>query len=349
MNNTKCSSYHKTQEEHDREHLNFLIYAPGIFKRAFKEGLDKVALIYRNETGKVLKTYGPMEWPNYGNDEYEDIWKTNDIDRFPDVVAAMGFGDFVRKEFMERFVRKGYFKCVWNGPMSNVFEEAGFTDFHGWYTPYAVVPFVMLVDRKRLGGLWAPRRWKDLLEPRFRNNIIISSTGEGAANVPLLYIYKEFGEEGITRLAANIKAIWPAAQIAREAGSFNKQGAAVYILSWFFAKSCPRTDTVSVIWPKDGVYTSPLYLLVKESCVNDMKAIIQFMTGSEFGAESARICLPVAHPHVDNGLPKGASLKWLGWNYVQSLDTAELREYSHGLFMSKWRNAEHVKEKQGGI
>jgi ABC-type Fe3+ transport system substrate-binding protein len=349
MNSTKLSLYNRVEIDQESKHLNFLIYAPGIFKRTFKEGLDNVTQIYRNETGNDLKTYGPIEWPNNGNDEYEGIWKTTNIDYFPDVVAAMGFGDFVRKEFVEKFVRKGYFKSGWNGPMSSVFEKAGFIDTHGWYTPYAVVPFVMLVDRKRLGGIRTPRQWTDLLAPQFRNKVIISQSGNGAANVPLLYIYKEYGEDGIQQLAANIKAIWPAARIAREAGSYNTEGAAVYILSWFFAHSSTKIETISVIWPEDGAFTSPLYLLVKESKVKEMRAIVQYMTGLDLGAKSARFCLPGLHPGVDNALPEGASFKWLGWDYIQSHDTAELREYSHALFMSKWNNTKHNDEEHKDI
>ncbi|MFH0976268.1 MAG: ABC transporter substrate-binding protein [Spirochaetota bacterium] len=349
MNSIKHSPFNRAEKEQEREHLNFLIYAPGIFKRTFKEGFDNVARIYRNETGHDLKIYGPMEWPNHGNDKYEDIWKTSNIDCFPDVVAAMGFGDFVRKEFVEKFVKKGCFKSGWDRPVSSVFEKAGFIDPRGWYTAYSVVPFVMLVDRKRLGDLQMPRQWKDLLTPQFRNKVIISQSGNGAANVPLLYIYKEMGEEGITRLARNIKAIWPAARIAREAGSDSTEGAAVYILSWFFANSCVKTKSVSVVWPEDGAFTSPLYILVKESKAKEMKAIVQYITSFELGAKSAQFCLPVLHPGVDNSLPEGATFKWLGWDYIQSHDTAELREYSHALFMFKWKDTKHYGEEYKNI
>lgn len=329
------------KKEQERNHLNFLIYTAGIVKRTFKEGLDNVVQAYHNETGNNLKIYGPMEWPNQDDDEYEDIWKTTDIDYFPDVVAAIGFGDLFRKEFVDKFVKKGCFRSVRDMPMSSVFEKAGFRDPHGSYTIYAVVPFVMLVDKARLGDLRAPRQWKDLLKPCFHNNIIISSSGNGVANVPLLYLYKEFGEEGIARFVANIRAIWPAARIAREAGSVNTAGAAIYVLSWFFAQSCPRTETVSVVWPEDGAVTSPFYLLVKESKAREMRAIVQYVTGSRLGEESARLCLPALNPDVDNALPEGALFKWLGWDYIQSHDTAELREYSHELFMFKWKNAKH--------
>jgi len=224
--------------------------------------------------------------------------------------------------------------------LNKAFEKAGFRDPNGWYTIYSVVPFVMLIDREKLSGLKAPEQWKDLLSPRFRDNVIISSTGNGAANVPLLYIYKEFGEEGIMRFADNIKAIWPAARIAKQAGLSDMPGAAVYVVSWFFARSCPRTETVSVVWPEDGAVTSPLYLLVKESKTPEMSAIIRYIMGAPLGDQSAGFCLPVLNPDVDNGLPENASFNWIGWDYVQSHDTAELREYSQALFMSKWKSSQ---------
>jgi ABC-type Fe3+ transport system substrate-binding protein len=197
----------------------------------------------------------------------------------------------------------------------------------------------MLVDRTKLDGVPEPIFWRDILKPEFRDKLIISSTGEGAANVPILYIYREYGENGVKRLAENIREIWPAARIAREAGS-RDDGAAVYILSWFFAKSCHRTEngTVAVVWPEDGAYTSPLYLLVKKSKIESMSSIVKYMTGTKYGNHSSRFCLPVLNPDVDNSLPVGASLKWLGWDFVFSHDTAEMREYSQNLFMQFWKN-----------
>ncbi len=319
-------------------HINFLIYTPGIFKRTFKEGLDEVLRKYRDETGRDLTTYGPLEWPYDGIDEYEEVWRIEDIDEFPDIVAALGFGNLMKKDFIERFVAKGHFQSAWDGPFGEPFEKAGFKDPDGWYTIYSVVPFVMLVDHGRLGGLHAPRQWKDLLAPEMRDKIIISSTGNGAANVPLLYIYKEFGEEGLFRLADNIKEIWPAAEIAKHAGSSGMPGAPVYVVSWFFARSCPRPGSVSVVWPEDGAPTSPMYLLVKKTKARDMSLITHYVTGPELGRKSSGFCLPVVNPAVNNWLPENASFKWIGWDYIRSHDIAELRQYTGTLFMSRWKN-----------
>jgi hypothetical protein len=108
------------------EKLNFLIYAPGIVKRDLKDGLHDVISEYRDKTGNILTTYGPMEWPSHDNDEYEDISKAEDIDHFPDVVAAMGFGDFFRRGFIDRFVKSGYFKNAWEGPVNPILTRQDF-------------------------------------------------------------------------------------------------------------------------------------------------------------------------------------------------------------------------------
>jgi ABC-type Fe3+ transport system substrate-binding protein len=327
------------EEPHEIGHLNFLGYAPCVFKHTFKEGLDGVLGAYRKETGTGFKSYVPVGCGSNASDIYDNIWKTPNIEDFPDTVASMTFGDFFRKGFVERFVNKGYFKSVWSTAINEPFEKAGFRDPDGWYTIYAVMPFVMLIDKKKLGNLPAPERWSDLLKPEFRNKVIISGMEDQVADVPLLYLYKEHGEVGLRQLAVNVKTAWPAAQIARTAGSSNPSGAAVYILSWFFAKSCPRTETTSIIWPEDGAYANPLYLLVKKSRMKQVTTITDYVTGLELGRQCALSCFPSLHPHVDNNLPKNASFKWLGWDYIKSHDPAEVREYVHNVFISEWKKS----------
>ncbi len=319
-------------------HLNFLAYAPCAFKPTFKKGLDNALGAYRNETGILLNSFVPMGCG--GNDDlYNDIWKSTDIDDLPDVIASMGFGDFFRKKFVDRFVAKGCFTSVWKGSVNEPFEKAGFRDPDECYTVYGVMPYILLVDRKRLGNIPLPKQWCDLFEPRFRDNIIICGSEDEVADVPLLYLYKEYGEAGLARFAANVKASYHAAEMARIAGTSNPGGAAVYILPWFFASCCPRTETVSMVWPEDGACSSPLYFLVKTSKMKDMTAIIEYVTGTEMGRQCAHYCFPSLNPNVDNNLPENASFKWLGWDYIKSHDPAELRDYAHNVFISEWRKA----------
>lgn len=125
--------------------------------------------------------------------------------------------------------------------------------------------------------------------------------------------------------------------MAKAAGSADLSGAAVYIIPWFFASLCHRKEAVSVVWPEDGAFTSPLYLLAKKEKYNDLATVIDYVTGAELGRKSTQSCLPSLNPLVDVHLPEGASFKWLGWDYMKSHDVAELKDQAHELFIAEWK------------
>jgi len=323
--------------EHPREHLHLLGYAACQFKPAFKEFLAPVMAHYHSETGVRLNCHIPMGCGHH-EDDYDDIWKVEHIDDFPDIVASMGFGDFFRQEFVERLVRKGYFGTAWTGAVNETFEKAGFRDPDGWYTIYAVFPYVMLVDTRKLGSAPVPRCWSDLLHPSLRDNIMINGSDGLVAEVPLLYFFKEHGDNGLLALAANIRESLHPAQMVKAATSSNARGAAVYIMPWFFAQARSMSSEVQLVWPEDGALTSPIYLLIKESKKNELKSIVDCIIGPEMGAGSAQACFPSLNPQVDNKLPENASFKWLGWDYIKQNDLEKLKTHTNDVFLQAWHN-----------
>jgi ABC-type Fe3+ transport system substrate-binding protein len=333
------SSIELVEDQKKTAHLNFLGFAPSLLKYAFREGLDNALRTYRMETGDSIRSYGPIGY----EDKYEGIWKTQHIDDFPDAITAMGLGDLFGKEFVERFVNKGCFKNVWDGPLNKHFVEAGLVDPYGYYTIYSAMPFLMLIDKKKLGDLPMPTRWSDLFDPRFQSNVILPGTENEVFAAPLLYFYKDYGEEGLKMLAANMKMALRSAEMARMAGS-SRSEAAVYVITWLFARSCPRTETSAVVWPKDGALISPVYMLVKKDKIDKLAPIIRYTLGQDFGRQLAQSCYPVINPQVDNMLPEGASFKWIGWDYIRSHNIVELRERAQEFFITTWRKS-HGKEK----
>jgi ABC-type Fe3+ transport system substrate-binding protein len=322
-----------------KEHINFLGYVPGLFRHAFKEGLGSVLKTHLMESGNSFRSYCPM---SCYEDEYADIWKTQHIDNFPDAIASMGLGNLFRKEFVERFVAKDYFKNAWEGPVNKHFEEAGLIDPDGWYTIYSVMPFVILVDRKKLGPLPLPKRWSDLLDPQFRGKVVLPGT-EDTVSIAPLYFYKEYGDEGLEQLAVNMKMALQSAEMARLVGSSNSP-AAIYVMSWFFIQSCPRPEMAIMIWPEDGAIVNPLYMLVKKEKINELAPVIKYTLGLELGRQIAESCFPVINPQVDNMLPEGASFKWIGWDYIKSHNLDEVREHAQTFLISTWKKT-HSKWK----
>lgn len=332
----------RTHEEEAATKINFFGYTYCPLKQTFRECFEEVLAKYLTETKNNNFKYS-VPFGCGSTNLYENLWKAESIDDLPEVIASVGFGDFFRQEFVDRFVRKGYFKAVSSNSVSDVFVSAGFIDPDDRYTVYSVSPLVMLIDKKKLGKLPMPQQWSDLLNPVYTDNIIIGASHGDIHEDLFLYIFKEHGEEGLVKLASNIKDGWHASQMAKVAGSMNSEGAAIYVISWMFAESCPRTETTEIVWPLDGALTTPIYLLVKKTALENYKMIIDFVTGSDYGQKSADNYFPVLNPEVDNKLPPGATFKWLGWDYIKAHPMDVLVEYVIKVFRKHWAGEPELK------
>ncbi len=314
-------------DEPPAQRLNFLGYTYCPLKLTFKECFEELCQKYHREhQDKEFHSFVPSGCGEEEDPYRENIWRVPDIADFPDITVSAGFGDFFRQEFVDRFVKRGYFKSR-RGPMHAAFASADYEDPAGWYTMYAALPSVILVDRKKLGGLPVPGRWSDLLDPVYKNSIIIGASHGDFHEDFLLYIHKEHGDEGLRKLAANVRQGMHGAEMSKFAGTAGAQGAAIYVIAWLFAKACPRTESTTIVWPADGALITPMFLLVKESIRTDLQPFLDFVTGAEYGQKSADNYFPVLHPRVDNKLPAGAGFKWLGWDYIRSHSLDALKEH----------------------
>jgi ABC-type Fe3+ transport system substrate-binding protein len=317
------------------EPIHFLGYAACPFKQIFKEHMDEILKNYQMRTGVGLRYHIPMGCGDY--DAYDDLWQSESLKELPDVIASLGFGDFFRPEFVERFVRPGHFRSAWTGPVHPAFEKAGFRDPDGWYTVYSVWPYVLLIDKKKLGNRPVPRFWSDLLDPQYKDDIITNGSRDNrVAEVPLLYFFKDHGEEGLVRLAANIRDFWHPAEMVKAAGSSRSNGAAIYVIPSFFAQARHRPEETPVVWPEDGAITSPVYFLSKQTQRLETEIVVKTLTSRELGEKSAQANFPSLQPEVDNHLPANASFKWLGWNFIKANDLTVLKQQVIRVFLEAW-------------
>jgi ABC-type Fe3+ transport system substrate-binding protein len=315
--------------------LDFLVYIVCPLKHLFKDGLEAVLQAYRAQTGKVFNCFVPMGCG--GADPYEDIWQVASIAEFPDLVVSVGFDNLFKRSFLKNYVARGYFKTAQIQPVAPVFAECGLVDPDGWHTIYGVFPYIIMVDHRKLGDLPAPGRWSDLLNPVYRQKIIIGGSLDDLSEVLLLHFYKNYGADGLKRLAANVKDAWHASKMAKTAGTGHPDGAAIYVIPWFFATTCPHRETVSLIWPEDGALVSPLYLLAKAERQDELQVVIDYVVGAEFGQKAAETSFPVLNPAVDNHLPENARFNWLGWDYIKAVDLETLINQTRELFLAEFQ------------
>jgi hypothetical protein len=173
--------------------LNFLGIIACTVRQGFKEELEKALIKHRDKKNINSKAYVPSGCAC--KLDFSSIWEAKNIDDFPDVVAANDFKDEFKKEFISNLANRGYFKATADNNINREFLDAGCVDPKAVYTVYAVSPTVMLVDKNKLGELPMPRTWGDLLNPIYKNNIILGGTLGELSDSTIYYIYKEYGED----------------------------------------------------------------------------------------------------------------------------------------------------------
>lgn len=297
-----------------RESLDFLgyIYCPG--KEAFSENiLDFIEK--RKKEGKDIKGIVPMG--SCSKDEYFNVNKIKDINKFPSVLTSCGFTEFFEEEFMSEFVDKGYFERIQNrDEVNKTFKELKLEDPKNTYNIYAAFPYIMLIDRRKLNERKLPSRWSDVLGEEYENSIAVGHTYDDINEIVLLYIYKNFGEKGIKALARNINVPMGTIEMAKYAAEAQNSEIAIYILPYFFAKAAPKREYIKIVWPEEGGFLCPLYVISKKHKNKYMNEFVEYLYSYELGQSIADKYFPHVNRKVNNKIDNNGQLQWLGWDFI---------------------------------
>ncbi len=315
---------------------DLLLYSPCPVKLAVRDAVMAIAEAHAGPDGP-LTVHIPMGCTSV--DPYDPVYREEDPDKLPGIIASIGFGDFWRREFAERHVDAGVFQAVLPERLNPLCEQAGLVDPQGRYTVYGVTPYVLVVDERALGGLPAPRVWADLLEPRYRGRIVMCGDGDDMADAVLLSFLKDFGPEGLKALAANTRGLAHSSALAKLAASPVAENGAISIMPAFFACGAKHPAHVRVVWPEDGAAASPLYFLARKAERERLAPLIRFFTHGFAAIESARLFLPLGDAAPPALIPAGARLKWLGWDYLLGHEVNRERDEAAALFRAEVRAA----------
>ncbi|HEY0283019.1 MAG TPA: ABC transporter substrate-binding protein, partial [Rhizomicrobium sp.] len=292
---------------------DFLGNVPVSLRHRVRDGVAELVA----QHGETLKCCFPMG--QGGDGPFERLRRIRSFDDYPGMVVSSDHGNVFNRRFYDRHVATGGFVGCQPGGIAPVFSEAELVDPKGWIGTFAVAPFVLLIDHRKLNGLPVPRRWADLLDPVYRGQVVFSGwRRDGEQHYRqynkffLLSIAKEFGLEGVARLIRNVPALIHSAQMPRLAGG-NASPGGIYVVPWSLADICPRRDRTEVVWPTDGALAYPLWLTVKAARRNRLGALIDYFYGEKLARYLDQNRYPALLPGREHGLPRAAQLKWLGW------------------------------------
>ncbi|MFV0441777.1 MAG: ABC transporter substrate-binding protein [Lachnospirales bacterium] len=325
------------EDYNDGEQLDFYGNTICPLKFTFKDALEELESEYFEKNGEKRKCY--VEAGKNTNDSCGDLWSNPNLENFPGVVLSKEFNEYLGKDFREKTANKEYFTTNFYSDinLNSKLKDAGLIDTEGMYTVYATMFDVFLIDDNHLKKMDIPETREDLLNPMYKDNIILFGRDRSEmSNATFLYIYKEFGMEGIKKLANNVKHVMHGSQMAKTAGSKRKEGAGIYIVSGFFAKTCIMPNT-RVVLPKDGCMTLPMYMLVRKDMLEKERDIVDYVLSDNFSDACVKAYTPHINSSATNSFIEKAEFEWLGWDFIREHDIPVLAKECEEVFLKEWK------------
>lgn len=331
--------------------LDFLGRMPIPLRRPFKAGLDRTVARHRRQAGAALDCcfLAGGEW--YRPFDVLGGQARTAPEALPSMLVTTLYHDLFDPALLAAYTPPA---PPAPDPCHPVCAAAGLPDPLGIFRVFAAVPFVFLVDERRLAGRPAPRRWSDLLEPHWAGEgggDIVFGGWRPNEQVPyqdynsylLLCLAQAFGDAGLEAFAGNVLHLQHNVRTAVQAGSNSRSVGAVSVLPWLQAELCPRRERTRVVWPEDGALAMPIAWLAKPGAEARLAPLVDYVTGPEVAAILARNCYPPTRPGTAGAFPAGARLRWPGWDWLRSHDmAAESRRAAQVFFAA--RTARHSPE-----
>lgn len=318
------------------ESLDFLGRMPVPLRRQFKAGLDRAAAAAPGLAEPLACCFlSGAEW-------YAPFDRLAEArgEALPNMLVTTFHHDILHTPLLAYYAPRAARPPA---PCHPAFAAAGLPDPEGVFRLFATVPFVFLMDERRLRGRPAPRSWQDLLDPCWADEIVFGgwrpnerSPYQDYNRFLLLNLQREFGRAGLRAFADNVKQLQHNARTAAQAGSNARSIGAIAVLPWLQAELCPRRERTRVVWPADGALAMPIVHLVRPEAETRVRALTDYVAGIGLGRVLARNCYPPSNPALAHALPEGARLKWLGWDYVRGHDIAAESRCAADSFFAAW-------------
>ena len=331
--NAEASGLDFALDYSSQRHLTMLGLMPCGMKMPFKRSFEAFV--------QTLGTPGsPVEYKcliegnvNHELSYYPYIDTIKSPSEIPDVIVSSDVNSFLHHRFMKELLPSGDFKSL-NDPsqINPDFEKIGYLDPQGRYTMLSGNLLVLVVNKKMAKGLKIPKTWSDLLSSDYKGKIVIRGQDGFFCNGVLMPFHQLYGMDGVRKLAKAVRDGMHPAEMVEDIERGRAEGAPLYIMPLFFAKRLKDDSQFEIVIPEDGAIVSPVFMLVRSSRAADASAIADFILGREMGQSCADAGFPSVRADVKNNLPGGAKLLWMGWDYLESQDPAEVKDLIEKVF-----------------
>ncbi len=278
--------------------------------------LEQACTEFTNKTGTPVHydlqaAYIGTEWMEEG---LADSPTAEDL---PEIFLSAGFRMFFTNARLRKLRAEGAFIDRTGWERQNEFGITNdLADPDGAFSVIGVVPAVFIVNRELLGGREVPQSWADILQPEFENSLALPVGDFDLFDALLLGIHRQFGTEGIDRLARNLfRSMHPSQMVAEKADQ-----PLISVMPYFFTRTITEESPHIAVWPSDGALSAPI-LLVTRGDRPETQPLIDTIAGESMSKVISRLGLfPSTHPANDDFDGESYPLRWPGWDLLLSED-----------------------------
>ena len=129
-----------------------------------------------------------------------------------------------------------------------------FQEANGRYISTNVHVMVLMVNDKQLKGLASPKTWSDLMKPEWKGKVVITDPSKaGTAFIQIYGLLKQFGREGLEKIAANAVVVQSSGQVYKSvaAGEF-PVGITIEASAYEFVVGGQKE--IKLVYPSEGTY-----------------------------------------------------------------------------------------------
>jgi hypothetical protein len=200
-------------------------------------------------------------------------------DELPEVLIASGLHTVLSKRFRERFIDTGVYRGVTSesalSKMPDLYRRLVSQHNIGIYSTgfWSVV-----CDLSLDPGVPCPRRWIDLVDPRFKDLVTVHGYNGKASIASLLLLLREqLGSSAIADFAANIRNVWHFAEILKRIDSAEPRRTPFNLLPNAATVQMPSNKRGAILEFEDGPILAPMLMYVKASRMEECRPLINFM------------------------------------------------------------------------
>lgn len=198
--------------------------------------------------------------------------------------------------------------------ISEFLLNSGFSDSKGFFLPFGIVPFIIFYHPDHLSESELPRTWRDLLDLKWENRILMPGKEHMAAKVVRTVLKDENPD-----LAESIdKNITFAGMPPNVIDQVKKGDYALGITNITFGK-ISEAHHIKLIWPEDGLICMPQIMVWKNNLDDRFLKLGSFMLSEPVQLFLKQQSFIPAAPDIP--LPdiyqNQLTLKWPGWTHFR--------------------------------